>query len=339
VASEPSALAHLLIFLGGGDVSEATLRVLEALGPRASLLGEVTVVVGARCPQVPLLRARAESLGVPARVLVGVSDMAAQMAEADLAIGAAGGAAWERACVGLPTVLVRLADNQREGARALEARGAASVVGAPEEAGFDDRLRSSLEALALDRAARTRMAGSAAALVDGRGTARVVRVLEAPLSLRRARREDDVLVWQWRAASPPHALAGGPNPPLEDHRAWFARALESPSRRLWMADDATGRAIAHLRLDLDAARTARVSVVVAPESRGSGHGARLLSLLSDRARAEGIDRLIADIHADNAASRAIFLAAGYLETSGPPPSPGFARFVARPDDNERSELG
>jgi RimJ/RimL family protein N-acetyltransferase len=262
------------------------------------------------------------------------------MATADIAIGAAGGAAWERACVGLPTVLVVLADNQREGAGALAACGAAALAGAPDAADFDARLGAALESTALAEP-RARMASSAARLVDGSGTARVVAVLEAPLALRPARPEDDVLVWRWRAASPPHAMAGGPNPPLEEHRAWFARALANPSQRLWIATDAASRPLAHLRLDRIAARSARVSVVVAPESRGRGYGVRLLTLLADHARAEGFDRLVADIHEDNTASRAIFRAAGYRELAGPSPAPGFSRFAAdaEADGNDGAELG
>ncbi|MFL9599001.1 UDP-2,4-diacetamido-2,4,6-trideoxy-beta-L-altropyranose hydrolase, partial [Aeromonas veronii] len=38
--------------------------------------------------------------------------MAVLMAEHDLAIGAAGGMTWERACLGLPTLAVPIVDNQ-----------------------------------------------------------------------------------------------------------------------------------------------------------------------------------------------------------------------------------
>ena len=52
-------------------------------------------------------------------VRVNVSDMASLMADTDLAIGAAGSTSWERCCLGLPVLMVVLAENQREAAASL----------------------------------------------------------------------------------------------------------------------------------------------------------------------------------------------------------------------------
>jgi spore coat polysaccharide biosynthesis predicted glycosyltransferase SpsG len=60
----------------------------------------------------------------PAKVRVDATDMALLMADSDLAIGAAGGSAWERCCLGLPSLTVILADNQRQSAHALSSRKA-----------------------------------------------------------------------------------------------------------------------------------------------------------------------------------------------------------------------
>jgi spore coat polysaccharide biosynthesis predicted glycosyltransferase SpsG len=61
-------------------------------------------------------------------VRVDVADMAQLMANSDLAIGAAGSTSWERCCMGLPTLMVVLADNQREGAAALDQCGSAKLI-------------------------------------------------------------------------------------------------------------------------------------------------------------------------------------------------------------------
>ncbi len=50
------------------------------------------------------------------------------MTDADFSIGAAGGTAWERCCLGLPSLVLILADNQRSGAVELQTVGAAVVV-------------------------------------------------------------------------------------------------------------------------------------------------------------------------------------------------------------------
>jgi spore coat polysaccharide biosynthesis predicted glycosyltransferase SpsG len=54
--------------------------------------------------------------------------MAQLMAESDFCVGAAGGSAWERCCLGLPTLVLILAANQQGGAMALQAHGAALLA-------------------------------------------------------------------------------------------------------------------------------------------------------------------------------------------------------------------
>ena len=51
------------------------------------------------------------------------------MSEADLAIGAAGVMAWERCALGLPSIIMRTADNQRKVAETLGAAGCVIDLG------------------------------------------------------------------------------------------------------------------------------------------------------------------------------------------------------------------
>jgi len=51
------------------------------------------------------------------------------MADSDLAIGAAGSTSWERCCLGLPTLLIVLAENQRDAARFLENKNGRAKTG------------------------------------------------------------------------------------------------------------------------------------------------------------------------------------------------------------------
>ncbi|MFM1978748.1 MAG: hypothetical protein RLZ68_13 [Pseudomonadota bacterium] len=120
------ALRELLITMGGVDKDNATGQVLQAL--RTSHLPadcRITVVMGATAPWLDAVRAQAQHMPWPTRVLVGVSDMAQLMADNDLAIGAAGTTSWERCCLGLPTIMMVLAENQRKIATALSTVGAA----------------------------------------------------------------------------------------------------------------------------------------------------------------------------------------------------------------------
>lgn len=163
----------LLITLGGIDKDNAASRVLDALAeaPAAQDL-RITVVMGVNAPHLDAVRDRAETMPMPVEVVAGVSDMGARMMRADLCIGAVGSTAWERCALGLPTLQVVLADNQREAAQAMAARGLSLALPVPGALGFARALAEGLERLS-DTGHYRAMARAAAALTDGGGAGRL----------------------------------------------------------------------------------------------------------------------------------------------------------------------
>lgn len=124
------SLQRILITMGGVDQPNATGRVLETLENfPLSVDCQITVIMGATAPWLDDVKSKAVSMPWQTEVLVNVNDIARHMARSDLAIGAAGSTAWERCCLGLPTVMVILAGNQRDGAMALQDAGAGMVIG------------------------------------------------------------------------------------------------------------------------------------------------------------------------------------------------------------------
>src|SRR5690606_7186543 len=92
----------------------------------------IDIVVGSQTAGIERLRRDAAAIGPRCHVHVDAADMAGLTAGADLAIGAAGGAAWERCALGLPSLVLTVADNQADNAAALAAAGAAEVLGRAE---------------------------------------------------------------------------------------------------------------------------------------------------------------------------------------------------------------
>ncbi len=165
---------ELLVSLGGVDADNITGDVLDVLAdmPEAGQW-QVTVVLGAACPHAGSIHQQADAMSHKVEVVVGASNMAELMASADLAIGAAGGSAWERCCQGLPTLLVVMADNQWPGAQALEAAGAAICLGGSD--GLQERLADELRrVMKPGNDILPRLASRAASLCDGLGTRRVL---------------------------------------------------------------------------------------------------------------------------------------------------------------------
>lgn len=164
-------LKNLLVTMGGVDKDNATGQVLSAL--QNSVLPadlQITVVLGPHAPWFREVSAQATNMYWPTHVLTGVSNMAQLMADSDLAIGAAGGTAWERCAVGLPTIVLIIANNQTSGAMALQEHGACIVVENVENLStvISDHFRAQNRSNVLQK-----MSKASAALTAGDGASRV----------------------------------------------------------------------------------------------------------------------------------------------------------------------
>lgn len=298
-------LDRVLVSLGGSDPQDATRRLMVALRH----VPELRVIVGAL--HSDRQRLADEVVAAGGTVLADVADMPAQLAWADLVVGAAGTSALEFASAGLPAVLVVAAENQERVARSLERAGTAINLGRP-DAAVAERLADVLDALSTDAERRERMSAAGRHMVDGRGASRVVACMEAALVLRPATERDDRILFEWANDPTVRAASFSTAPiPWEEHRAWLRTRLGDPHSRLYVADLA-GQPIGAARFALQPPR-ATIAVSVAAEARGRGIGERLIALASHRLFAEtkvtGID---AWIRPGNAASIRSFVAAGYV---------------------------
>jgi UDP-2,4-diacetamido-2,4,6-trideoxy-beta-L-altropyranose hydrolase len=168
-------LSRLLITMGGVDKENATGQVLAAL-QSCNLPADlrVTVVMGPCAPWLSQVQAQATQMPWQTEVLVAVSNMAQIMAENDLAIGAAGGTAWERCCLGLPSLVLVLAKNQLPGAVALQKAGAAVAIESQQQiTGFMEPLQAATFA----KEVLTKLSKAAAAVTDGEGYQQIVKYL------------------------------------------------------------------------------------------------------------------------------------------------------------------
>jgi UDP-2,4-diacetamido-2,4,6-trideoxy-beta-L-altropyranose hydrolase len=171
------------VFVGFGlaDPGGITARAVEVL---LMALPDVAfdVAVGGAAQSLPALQALAV-LAPRLHLHVEAPDVAGLMARADMAVGAGGGSTWERARLGLPSVCVIVADNQRELARDLAAEGAQLTLEAGDPA-FDAVLAAAACRLAMEADLRARLSQNSRALCDGQGARRAARaILQAAAAL------------------------------------------------------------------------------------------------------------------------------------------------------------
>lgn len=301
---------RLLVFLGGVDAGGYTRLALEALALSSLRDCAADIVVGRTNPAAEWIREYCARHPAQ-RFHQQVGNMAELMLAADLSIGAGGSTTWERACLGLPAVILVVAENQRPSAQAMQDAGKAWVV---DGAGLDAAaLARQLDAIAADPARLEQVSRLNLELADGRGAERVARRMLAPeLLLRRARADDMRPVYDWRndEGTRRHSHSSAVIP-YQDHQRWFTRVLADPQRALLIAED-QGRPVGVLRYDV-AEERALVSIYLVPGCGGAGYGPAILSAGSRWLAAEypQVGIVVGEVLDANVASHRAFREAGY----------------------------
>tara|TARA_Y100001001_G_scaffold4669_1_gene4875 strand:+ start:12059 stop:13165 length:1107 start_codon:yes stop_codon:yes gene_type:complete len=168
------AFQQLLINLGGVDKDNVTGQVLQKL--RTCDLPsnlKICVVMGATAPWREAVSTQARDMPWPTQVIINADCMASHMTAADFAIGAAGSTAWERCALGLPTLMLTLAENQKPIAKGLQDAGAAVCLGTQDDLdALPDRMAALTQVPALET-----MTQAAARVTEGSGTMLVCRTM------------------------------------------------------------------------------------------------------------------------------------------------------------------
>lgn len=165
-------LERLLVTFGSYDPMNLTLDALHGIED-ADLhdLKKVDVVVGSETPNLASITSYCKNRpGHQAHVQV--SNMAALMAGADLAIGASGATTWERCCLGLPSIVFAVADNQVPIGAGCDRAGAVVYLGRTPNA-VRSLVSSNLRQLSENPEKLGRMAEIGISLTDGLGAQRV----------------------------------------------------------------------------------------------------------------------------------------------------------------------
>lgn len=320
---------RVLVFFGGSDPQNVTGMALEALShPELKHLA-VDVVVGANNPHRNSIEQQA-SHRQHTTVHESRPHLADLMAQADIAVGAGGATTWERMCLGLPTVLVTIAENQRPSAEALATdhqiiySGKISAVSA-------DNLAKDIIALISNTSQLTALSEQNELTVDGFGALRMREIMlptdTADIRLRVACQEDIVTYFNW--ANEAEVRKNAIHTPFISwltHKEWFAKRLKDQSSHMYVME-VGGLPVGQIRFDNEEGE-ARIDYSLDSIARGRGWGQRLIALGADLMREIKPLRLRADVKAGNEVSAAVFLRMGFTE--GTSTSGGVRSFYCNP---------
>ena len=227
-------LKQLLITLGGVDKDNVTGKVLAALND-SNLPSDchITIVMGKHAPWLAAVTTQAQQLPWSTEVKVDVSNMAELMANSDLCIGAAGSTTWERCSLGLPSIMLILAENQRKIAEELHQKKLAYIIDCSK-----NHLLSLNAVLTKIVTELNLIAKRSSMVCDGLGSKKIINHLLNRAFIRRLSVNDLALVRQWR--NHPDVRSYMFNQQVinaKEHEQWFLDKSKDSSQHLLIYED------------------------------------------------------------------------------------------------------
>jgi UDP-2,4-diacetamido-2,4,6-trideoxy-beta-L-altropyranose hydrolase len=307
--SDPQ-LSQLLITMGGVDKDNATGRVLDILATCVLPPDlRIIVVMGSNAPWLPLVQEQSLKMPWHTQVLVNVKNMAQVMAESDLAIGAAGSTVWEMCSMGLPSLVLVLAENQIQGAAALSDVGAAIVIENVE------KIRPAIENLFKPKSSDLSILIERCSQVsDGGGCVGVINAIRSlDITTRAATNADAMLLFKWANDKQTRNNAFNSDTILlSEHLLWLDCRLNNEHQCVILIAESLNQPIGQVRFEASGNEWV-IDYSIAPEERGKGFGLYMLNCaLLSFVDAKKMADMIAYVKMGNIASRKIFDSLGFI---------------------------
>ena len=316
---------NILISMGGTDpdnLSELALYAIEQLNTQSSHIS-ATLVISSQSIHLSSLTIFCLQRSW-LTLIIDSQNMADLMLSADIAIGACGGTAWERCCLGLPCLTSINAENQQLIATRLSAEKAIINLGWHKDITVD-HIYSTLHSLLNDKERYKTISDAGFTVCDGMGAKRVAKTVLAkllpmtdnstsPITYRKATDKDCQLIYSWQTNTAIRKHFINPSTPdWEEHCQWYNTCMLDPHRRLYLLDANLTNTVGLLRLDRvtisdHTTDTYEISIIIAPEYQGLGYAVHALKQLITL---EETAVYLATIVADNAASHKAFYLAGF----------------------------
>ena len=313
--SRNKARTAVLVYFGAADMVLTSMAAgaFKAL-QRDDL--QLDIVLDGANPQYDEVRAICATVA-GATVHQQLPDLAAAMVRADLCLGASGSTNWERLCLGLPSIVITMADNQVPIAAEMARRGLATWLGDAGSVSVESLTAALAEALAEESSSD--QVSAMMQIVDGWGVERVCDAIvvdpQTGLNVREVRAEDSPMLLSWandadtrRHSFNQHAISA------DEHAAWFARRLANPDVAFYIIETRHGIPAGQVRFERQNSGSWEISYLLAPLYRGRGLGqSSLAAALRKFGQTHPMAVATGRVRVENAASTRIFRALGFEE--------------------------
>lgn len=305
-------IESILVSIGGTDPLNVTEKVIKALISLQQAIPTLfaNIVLASNAANKVTIQKHCQKHSWM-NLLIDSPNIAKLIHSADIAIGASGSTAWERCCLGLPTLSVITASNQEFIAKTLENENAQINLGFA-EALTPEYIHEQLILLASDNKHYVSMVKSSSEICDGLGVNRVIKAINDAFkdqtSLILATAGDCSVVFEWQ--SNPELRKFSRNPKAikwQEHQAWFTTTLKSKTKTLFIIKH-NDIPCGVLRLDIINSTTQEISILLSASHHGKNIASNAIkSIPLDYKKRD----IMANVHPKNVASHKLFTRAGF----------------------------
>lgn len=310
---------HLLISVGATDHLNISKKLLNSLAFLPSnYYPKVSIVLSSKAKHISeikdwIIQHQAKEPARAISLLTDVSNMAKLILDADLAIGASGSSAWERAALGLATLSIVTAENQDFIAQSMLQRGICKTLDIKQNG---NQIAKQIIDISTPESI-TAMSQAGLKTIDGKGCQRVIfEVLKnshKAVSLRPFHAADASLIYSWQQQPGIRKYARTPHAPhWEEHRAWFSTQMSEQNVDIKLRRN-INYIICFNHLACGLLRLSKVndmwevSILISQQFQRLGISSKALSLLLQRHKLP----MIAEVSPENTSSKMLFLNAGF----------------------------
>lgn len=306
----------VLITFGGQDTRNLTHSVLENL---QNNFPDITkkVVIGSGFTNTKVIEKLKDSK-TELYYSPGASEIFGLMMECDICISAAGQTVYELASIGVPTVTIIVADNQKNNFAGWKKKGFLLDEIYYTDFNLLDKIVKQMNKLS-GVTLRKKLSGIGRKHVDGKGALRAVEKLIGEIAnqkgffIRKAALKDADLVYALSNDPVVRQNSINRNPiPKEDHEKWYPKKIIQPDYLFLLAFDRNEKFIGQIRFEIEG-NSATVSISVVENFRGKGLSKKILTEASAYAfrSFSKINKIYAYIRPENVSSVRAFEKAGY----------------------------
>jgi UDP-2,4-diacetamido-2,4,6-trideoxy-beta-L-altropyranose hydrolase len=166
----PEENKNIVVSMGAADPVNATLDIVKSLSHNDYISPFLRVIVGFLNPNKEQIEWVCKKNNI--QVLSNLSLISQELVQAKFVIGASGVSAWERCYLGIPSLMIAIADNQVPIAKILHEQEAAIFLGVHSDIKWDN-FNKTVESICYNSKRLIEISKNAQSIVDGLGATRI----------------------------------------------------------------------------------------------------------------------------------------------------------------------